>query len=252
MPSTIDINSDLGEETGVEAAIMPSISSANIACGAHAGNEDTIRSTIQLAKEHQVVVGAHPSYPDRKNFGRVVMPIGLQPLINSVVAQITLVSDIATQEHYTIGHIKLHGALYNEAAKNKILAEALVQTITSLNPLWVLYGPPESELELASFRQGLAYCCEAFVDRSYQDDGSLTPRSDSQALINGEKKCIEQALQLIKRKEVTALSGKLIPLHAATLCIHGDGPQAVLFANALKKQLQVEGISIRAAYGRHH
>jgi UPF0271 protein len=252
MPSTIDINCDLGEETGVETAIMPHISSANIACGAHAGNEDTIRSTIQLAKEHQVVVGAHPSYPDRKNFGRVVMPIGLQPLINSVIAQIKTVTEIAMQEQYAIGHIKLHGALYNEAAKNKLLAEALVKTIASLNPSWVLYGPPESELEKASFQQGLAYCCEAFIDRTYQDDGSLTPRSDSQALISSEKKCIEQALQLIKRKEVTALSGKLIPLRATTLCIHGDGPKAVLFANTLKKQLQIEDISIRAAYGRHH
>lgn len=135
MPSTIDINCDLGEETGVETAIMPYISSANIACGAHAGNEDTIRSTIQLAKEHQVVVGAHPSYPDRKNFGRVVMPIGLQPLINSVVAQIKTVTEIAMQEQFAIGHIKLHGALYNEAAKNKILAEGLVQAITTPQPV---------------------------------------------------------------------------------------------------------------------
>jgi len=252
MPSTIDINCDLGEETGVETAIMPYISSANIACGAHAGNEDTIRSTIQLAKEHQVVVGAHPSYPDRKNFGRVVMPIGLQPLINSVVAQIKTVTEIAMQEQYAIGHIKLHGALYNEAAKNKILADGLVQAITILNPLWVLYGPSESELEKASFHQGLAYCREAFIDRSYQDDGSLTPRSHPQALISSESESIQQALQIIRQQTVTTLSGKAISLPAHTLCIHGDGPHALPFAKALRSALDKENITIRPAYDRRN
>jgi len=142
MRSTIDVNCDLGEDTGIEMAVMPYISSANIACGAHAGNQDSIQSTIRLAKAQQVVIGAHPSYPDRKHFGRVVMPIDLPTLMNSVTEQIKRVSDIANQEQYPLGHIKLHGALYNEAAKNKLLAEAMVKIVIALNPLWVLYGPP--------------------------------------------------------------------------------------------------------------
>jgi UPF0271 protein len=250
MRSTIDINCDLGEETGVEAAIMPFITSANIACGAHAGNEATIRSTIRLAKEQQVVIGAHPSYPDRNNFGRIVMSIDLRTLTRSVAEQIKLVSDIANKEQYPIGHIKFHGALYNEAAKNKTLAEALVQTITSINSKWVLYGPPDSELKKAALYYQLTYCDEGFPDRTYQDDGSLTPRSHPQALIDSENSCIEQALQMIRRQEVTSLNGKIISLSVDTLCIHGDGPQALAFARVLKSQLERENISIQSAYDR--
>jgi UPF0271 protein len=250
MQPSIDINCDLGEETGVEAAIMPFITTANIACGAHAGNTKTIQSTIELAKKYHVTIGAHPSYPDRENFGRVVMPIDLQTLTQSVVEQIYKVSEIAKQENYPIGHIKFHGALYNEAAKNKLLAEELVKTIASLNSSWILYGPPASELQKAALHYQLSYCNEGFLDRTYQDDGSLTPRSHPHALITSEIKSVQQALQMICRQTVTTLSGKTISLPVQTLCIHGDGPHALPFAKALQEALIRENINIQPAYDR--
>jgi UPF0271 protein len=246
----IDINCDLGEGVGIEANIMPYISSANIACAEHAGDERTIQTTIQLAKEFNVAIGAHPSYPDRENFGRVVMPIDLQTLTQSVVKQIYKVSEIAKQENYPIGHIKFHGALYNEAAKNKLLAEELVKTIVKIDSSLLLYGPPASELQNAALHYQLSYCQEGFIDRTYQDDGSLTPRSHLQALITSESKSIQQALQMIRQQTVTTLTGKIIPLPVRTLCIHGDGPNALHFAKALQEALIRENINIQPAYDR--
>lgn len=250
MQTSIDINCDLGEETGIEAAIMPFITTANIACGAHAGNTKTIQSTIELAKKYRVAIGAHPSYPDRKNFGRRVIPIDLSTLTHSIVEQINLVATIANQADYPIGHIKFHGALYNEAAKNKLLAEELVKTIASLNPSWMLYGSPASELQKAALHYQLSYCLEGFIDRTYQDDGSLTPRSHPQALITSESKSIQQALQMIRQQTVITLTGKIIPLPVRTLCLHGDSPNALHFAKALQEALIRENINIQPAYDR--
>ncbi|MFM8805991.1 MAG: 5-oxoprolinase subunit PxpA [Sphingomonadales bacterium] len=250
MQPTIDINCDLGEETGIEAAIMPYITTANIACGAHAGNLTTIFNTIELAKKFGVAIGAHPSYPDRENFGRLVMSIDDSTLVRSISEQINAVAAIANQADYPIGHIKFHGALYNEAAKNKTVAEILVKTIASLNPSWVLYGPPASELEKAAHTHTIAYCREGFLDRTYQDDGSLTPRSDPQALITSETKSIQQALQMIRQQTVTTLSGKTISLPVQTLCLHGDGPHALPIAKTLRSELNKETITTRAAYDR--
>jgi len=251
MQPSIDINCDLGEETGVEATIMPFITTANIACGAHAGNTKTIQSTIQLAKKYHLAIGAHPSYPDRENFGRLVIPIDQPTLTRSIVEQINLVATIANQADYPIGHIKFHGALYNEAAKNKLLAEELVRTIASLNSSWILYGPPASELQKAALHYQLSYCNEGFLDRTYQDDGSLTPRSHPHALITSEIKSVQQALQMIRQQTVTTLSGKTISLPVQTLCIHGDGPHALPFAKALQLELNKENIMIQPAYARH-
>lgn len=248
MLSSIDINCDLGEDIGIEAAIMPYITSANIACAAHAGNDATILSTIQLAKANKVAIGAHPSYPDRKNFGRVVMSIDLPTLLLSIKEQINKVAAMAKQEDYPIGHIKFHGALYNEAAKNKTLADKLVKTIAAINTSWVLYGPPKSELQKAALYYRLSFCNEAFIDRTYQDDGSLTPRTHPQALIKNETKSIEQALQIIRRQEVSTLNGTTIALMAETLCLHGDGPHAVTFAKAIKQRLEKENITLKPAY----
>jgi UPF0271 protein len=251
MQPSIDINCDLGEETGIEAAIMPFITTANIACGAHAGNTKTIQSTIELAKKYHVAIGAHPSYPDRENFGRLVMPIDHSTLTRSIVEQINLVATIANQANYPIGHIKFHGALYNEAAKNKLLAEELVKTIVKIDSSLLLYGPPNSELEKAAHNYRLPYCHEGFMDRTYQDDGSLTPRSHPQALITSEYKYIQQAFQMIRQQTVTTLSGKTISLPVQTLCIHGDGPHALPFAKALQLELHKENIMIQPAYARY-
>jgi len=248
MRSHIDLNCDLGEGVGIEAAILPYVSTINIACGAHAGNEALIRNTIRLAKEQQVAIGAHPSYPDRENFGRAVLPITAEDLQRSVRPQINLVRGIAFEEHYPITHIKLHGALYNQAAKDDALARLLVETIAAIDSLLLVFGLPGSALEQRAVQYNLQFVKEAFADRTYQDDGSLTPRTHPNALIEDNSDCIQQVLRMIRQQEVVTLSGKIIPLSAETVCLHGDGLHAVAFAKTLWQELKKENIIIRAAH----
>lgn len=248
MRSHIDLNCDLGEGVGIEAAILPYVSTINIACGAHAGDEALIRNTIRLAKEQQVAIGAHPSYPDRENFGRTVLPITAEDLQRSVRQQIDLVRGIAFEEHYPITHIKLHGALYNQAAKEDALATLLVETIAAIDPLLLVFGLPGSALEQRAVQYNLRFVKEAFADRTYQDDGSLTPRTHPNALIEDNSDCIQQVLRMIRQQEVVTLSGKIISLSAETVCLHGDGLHAVAFAKSLWQELKKENIIIRAAH----
>lgn len=248
MRSHIDLNCDLGEGVGIEAAILPYVSTINIACGAHAGDEALIRNTIRLAKEQQVAIGAHPSYPDRENFGRTVLPITAEDLQRSVRQQIDLVRGIAFEEHYPITHIKLHGALYNQAAKEDALATLLVETIAAIDPLLLVFGLPGSALEQRAVQYNLRFVKEAFADRTYQDDGSLTPRAHPNALIEDNSDCVQQVLRMIRQQEVVTLSGKIISLSAETVCLHGDGLHAVAFAKSLWQELQKENIIIRAAH----
>ena len=248
MRSHIDLNCDLGEGVGIEAAILPYVSTINIACGAHAGDEALIRNTIRLAKEQQVAIGAHPSYPDRENFGRTVLPITAEDLQRSVRQQIDLVRGIAFEEHYPITHIKLHGALYNQAAKEDALATLLVETIAAIDPLLLVFGLPGSALEQRAIQYNLRFVKEAFADRTYQDDGSLTPRAHPNALIEDNSDCVQQVLRIIRQQEVVTLSGKIISLSAETVCLHGDGLHAVAFAKSLWQELKKENIIIRAAH----
>lgn len=248
MRSHIDLNCDLGEGVGIEAAILPYVSTINIACGAHAGDEALIRNTIRLAKEQQVAIGAHPSYPDRENFGRTVLPITAEDLQQSVRQQIDLVRGIAFEEHYPITHIKLHGALYNQAAKEDALATLLVETIAAIDPLLLVFGLPGSALEQRAIQYNLRFVKEAFADRTYQDDGSLTPRAHPNALIEDNSDCVQQVLRMIRQQEVVTLSGKIISLSAETVCLHGDGLHAVAFAKSLWQELKKENIIIRAAH----
>lgn len=248
MRSHIDLNCDLGEGVGIEAAILPYVSTINIACGAHAGDEALIRNTIRLAKDQQVAIGAHPSYPDRENFGRTVLPITAEDLQQSVRQQIDLVRGIAFEEHYPITHIKLHGALYNQAAKEDALATLLVETIAAIDPLLLVFGLPGSALEQRAIQYNLRFVKEAFADRTYQDDGSLTPRAHPNALIEDNSDCVQQVLRMIRQQEVVTLSGKIISLSAETVCLHGDGLHAVAFAKSLWQELKKENIIIRAAH----
>ncbi len=248
MRSHIDLNCDLGEGVGIEAAILPYVSTINIACGAHAGDEALIRNTIRLAKEQQVAIGAHPSYPDRENFGRTVLPITAEDLQRSVRQQIDLVRGIAFEEHYPITHIKLHGALYNQAAKEDALATLLVETIAAIDPLLLVFGLPGSALEQRAIQHNLRFVKEAFADRTYQDDGSLTTRAHPNALIEDNSDCVQQVLRIIRQQEVVTLSGKIISLSAETVCLHGDGLHAVAFAKTLWQELKKENIIIRAAH----
>ena len=244
----IDLNCDAGEGMDSENAIIPFVSSISIACGGHTGDEESMRKTVQLAKKAGVAIGAHPSYPDRENFGRVTMNIDEATLKNSIKTQIETLHSIANQEQYPLTHIKPHGALYNDAAKNNKLADIIANTLIEINAAFLLWGPPKSALAEASARRGIRFVAEGFADRTYQPDGSLTPRSQMNALISNPSECIKQVLQLVKEKKVTATNGSSIDWPVQTICIHGDGPHALLFAEHIHAALKESGILIKPTY----
>lgn len=241
----IDLNCDMGEGIGNDAAIMPWISSANIACGYHAGDEKIIKQTVELCLQHNVSIGAHPSFDDRKNFGRTEMDLPVSEIYDLVTKQIYLLKGIAEQQGASLHHVKPHGALYNMAAKNEELAAAIAQAVKAVNENLILYGLSGSYSITKAKETGLKTANEVFADRTYQDDGHLIPRSNSNALIEDEKASLYQVLQMIKEKTVTALSGKMIPIIADTVCIHGDGKYAVSFAKQIHETLKNNNVVIQ-------
>jgi UPF0271 protein len=243
---TIDINCDMGEGAGNDAAIMPFISSANIACGYHAGDEETMRQTIELCLNSKIAIGAHPSYPDRENFGRTDMRLPAGDVYDLVVKQIRLLEKIAASANTTLSHVKPHGALYNMAARDKYLAPVMALAVKDANEKLILFGLSGSHLITEGKNLGLRTVSEVFADRTYQDDGRLTPRHKPGALIEEADKAADQVLQMIKEGTVTALSGKKIPIVAETICIHGDGAHAAEFAKAIHAALVKEGIQIKS------
>src|SRR5437763_8737707 len=206
----IDLNCDMGEGMGYDAALMPLITSANIACGFHAGSSDMIRKTIDLALQHKVHIGAHPSFRDRENFGRKEMRISDEKLYAIVIEQLIKVDLIAREMGATMHHVKPHGALYNMAARDPDIAGVIVQTIKDFNEDLIVYGLSGSHLISEAKAAGLKTASEVFADRSYQDDGSLTPRNNEGALFTEEEKSIRQVLQMLQGT-VTTISGKIIP-----------------------------------------
>lgn len=245
MKNYIDINCDLGEGIGNEKEILPFISSANIACGYHAGNEDTMKKTIELCLEFGVAIGAHPSFPDRENFGRTNMNLKAEEIKNIMFDQIQTLSKIAENFGTQLQHLKPHGALYNMAAKDFELAYTLTQSVKEINANLCFFGLPKSEMEKASIASGLRFIGEAFADRTYQNDGTLTPRSNEYALIESETEAVKQVLQIIQSGTINSILGNEIPLCAETICIHGDGKHAILFAESLYKKLTQNNITIK-------
>lgn len=241
----IDLNCDMGEGIGNDAAIMPYISSANIACGSHAGDEATIRHTVELAVQHQVAIGAHPSFHDRENFGRKEMPLPLQEVYEIVLKQIQILDAVARGVETKLHHVKPHGALYNMAAREAGIANAIARAVKDFDDRLFLVGLSGSVSIEEANKVGLKTLNEVFADRTYQDDGSLTPRRLPGALIDDEEKALQQVLQMIKEGSVTTISGKKIPVKADTVCIHGDGPHAVAFAKKISEALKKENIKIR-------
>lgn len=237
MREPVDLNCDMGEGMANDAAIMPYITSANIACGFHAGNSDLIHYTIDLALKHKVHIGAHPSFRDKENFGRRELQMPLDKLYAIVIEQLIKIDLIAKQRGAIMHHVKPHGALYNMAAKDAKLAKTIAQAIKDFDESLILYGLSGSQLISEANTLGLKTASEVFADRTYQDDGSLTLRSQPHALIEDENKSIEQVLQIIHEGSVTTVSGNVIPIVAETICIHGDGKQAVKFAKAINKAL---------------
>jgi UPF0271 protein len=247
--TTIDLNCDLGEGCARDAELMPLITSANIACGAHAGDTVTMRTTVELAMRHGVAIGAHPGLADRENFGR--KEISLTPLVAAqlVLEQLIRLQAVACDAGTEVRHVKLHGALYNLVSCDRALSEAVVEglrTGTKIPTLYVLAG---SELErVARERSGIRVVPEVFADRSYQSDGSLTPRSRPDAMITDEKIAVAQVLRMVRDGTVRATDGTVIPISAGTVCLHGDGPHAVTFARCLRQELAAIGVVCQAPH----
>ena len=243
---TIDINCDMGEGVGNDELIMPYISSANIACGFHAGDEKTMRRTVELCKQYNVAIGAHPSYPDKENFGRTDMLFHPGEIYEVIVKQVNSLEKIAEENDMAVHHIKPHGALYNMAARDRSLAPFVCLAVLDTDARYILYGLSGSYLIKEGKSHGLKTVNEVFADRTYKDDGSLLPRNKPGALIEDTDKAVAQVLEMVKDGKVTSVSGKKIPIVAETVCIHGDGAHAVEFAKAINQALKKEGIEIRA------
>lgn len=250
MRTTIDLNCDLGESfgayrTGLDRDLIGIVSSVNIACGFHAGDPSVIRETVRLALEHDVSVGAHPGLPDLVGFGRRAMDLTPREAYDMVVYQIGAVSAFARSEGGVLGHVKPHGALYNMAALRKPLAEAIAEAVYKVEPGLILFGLAGSELVAAAERIGLRAAHEAFADRTYREDGTLTPRSEANALIGDPALAAVQALRMAREGKVRAVSGADLAIRADTLCIHGDTPGAPEYARRLRAALEAAGIAVR-------
>ena len=247
---TIDLNCDMGESYGAwkmgnDAEVMRYITSANIACGFHGGDPATIRKTVALALERGVAIGAHPSLPDRQGFGRRVMQIKPQEMYDLVVYQAGAVEAFARVAGARLHHVKCHGALYNMAATDEALSEAMVRAVKDLGGT-MLYALSGSKTHETAKTAGVRVAGEVFADRGYADDGTLAPRDLPGGLIEDPAQAVKQALAMIEQGYVTSLSGRRIPVAADTLCLHGDQPGAVAFARALRQAFSEKGISIAA------
>jgi UPF0271 protein len=240
-----DLNCDMGEGIGNDAAIMPYITSANIACGYHAGDEDTMRTTVLLANAHGVAIGAHPSFADRENFGRTEIKASATEVYVLVKKQLEILRRIVVDNSATLHHVKPHGALYNMATRDATLAKAIVTVVKDFDASLILYGLSGSYLISEAQAAGLKTASEVFADRSYQDDGTLTPRTQANALIEKEEQSIQQVVQMVKKGTVTTVSGKEISIVAETICLHGDGKNAAGFAKAIYNRLNAESIEVR-------
>jgi len=251
MKKTIDLNCDMGEsygawKMGADAAVMPYISSANIACGFHAGDPATIRKTVALAVDHGVAIGAHPALPDLMGFGRRAMKITPQDMYDLVVYQAGAVEAFARAAGARLHHVKCHGSLYNMAATDQGLSEAMVRAVKDLGAGLILYVLSKSKNHQIAIESGVRVAGEVFGDRGYSDDGTLAPRDRPGGMIEDAQQSVRQVLDMIEGGFVTSLTGRRIPVAADTLCLHGDQPGAVTFAQTLRKVFNEKGIDVAA------
>ncbi|MFD2586690.1 5-oxoprolinase subunit PxpA [Croceitalea marina] len=240
----IDINCDVGEGIGNEPILLPLISSCNIACGGHAGNEKTISEIVKLAKKYRVKVGAHPSYPDKENFGRKVIDIADEGLKISIRKQIYTFLKVAESEQAKMNHIKPHGALYNELMTDLPLALTFLEAIKGFKNNTFLYVPYNSVVAKEALSQGFKIKYEAFCDRNYNDDLTLVSRKEKNALITSPKSVLNHILRLIEDKSVKTISGSFKRIKADTFCVHGDTPEAIEILTYLSNELPKKSIEI--------
>jgi 5-oxoprolinase (ATP-hydrolysing) subunit A len=249
--SKVDLNCDLGESFGAyrignDEAILEHVTSVNVACGFHAGDPSVMRKTVKLAAEKQVQIGAHPGLQDLIGFGRRNMNISPQEAYDIVVYQIGALNGFLQAEGVSMQHVKPHGALYNMAAKNKALSEAIAKAVYNVNPELILFGLSGSELIQAGNKIGLKTANEVFADRTYQLDGSLTARTEPNALIENDDEAVSQVITMVKEGKVKSQQGKDVELQADTICIHGDGAHALEFARHVNRSLRASEVVVKA------
>ena len=247
----IDLNADLGESfgrytLGMDDRLLPVISSASVACGFHASDPVVMEKTVLLARRANVAVGAHPGYPDLMGFGRRPMAVTPAEARAYVLYQLGALDAFLRPHGMKLRHVKPHSALYNAAAADPALARAVCEAVRDFDPSLVLYGLSGSCLVRAAEDAGLAACSEVFADRAYEEDGTLVPRGKPGAVISDEQEAIRRVLRMVTEGRVAAVTGKDIPLRADTVCVHGDGEKAVLFAAAVRRALEGNGIRVCA------
>ena len=245
MQRSIDFNCDLGEGCANDADVMPFISSANIACGAHAGDIASMRATLRLCAAHGVSAGAHPGYADREHFGRRALALSREQIRSLLHEQLERIAEIALAEGVALVHVKPHGALYNQAAADAALADAIAEAVRSFDPELILVGLADSRLIAAGLAHGLRVAHEAFTDRRYQSDGSLAPRGQPGAVIESVDAAIAQALAIVRGESIACIDGTALRVHADTLCLHGDGSDAAGFAGSLRAAFDDAGVMVR-------
>ena len=252
---TIDLNADIGEAdnpdwAAAEAAILSHISSANIACGGHTGDDASMRRTVRGAKAKHVVIGAHPAYPDRENFGRKSLVLGVdigeEELARSLTAQIVRLAEIAAEEGVRVAYVKPHGQLYNDAVGDAQKADLIARTIAAIDTDLILLGGPNSQMGKAAKAHGLNFVAEGFIDRRYSDDGHLISRKKPGAVIEDQSDRLAQARQLATSGEVKTASGATLDIQARSLCVHGDSAGAVETARQARAAIEAVGVTIQA------
>jgi len=251
--SKIDINCDLGESygqfrVGHDREVMPYITSANIACGFHAGDPMVMAQTVNLAKQYKVTVGAHPGYPDLMGFGRRDMTLTKEEVKNYIIYQVGALQAFARVVGVKLEHIKPHGALYNMAADDEALSKAIIEAVDSIDTKIILFALSKSKTAKMAAEAGLRVACEVFADRAYNPDGSLASRKVPGAIIEDPKVVIERAIKMVKNGTVVAINGAVVGLGKVhTICVHGDTPTAVELVKSLKKGLIDAGIEVTSA-----
>ncbi|MBC3540894.1 LamB/YcsF family protein [Rufibacter sediminis] len=247
---TVDVNCDVGESFGAyrlghDEALLPLVTSANIACGFHAGDPSVMKKTVRLALQNGVALGAHPGFQDLVGFGRRDLAVSPEEAFNLTVYQIGALTAFITAEGGVLHHVKPHGALYNMAAVNPALAEALAEAVYKVNPEAVLYGLAGSALVQAGEKLGLKTAHEVFADRTYQENGTLTSRRQPNALITDPHEAVQQVVRMVKEGKVRSQQGVDVPIKADTICLHGDGTHAVEFAQLIRRRLTEENVSLQ-------
>jgi 5-oxoprolinase (ATP-hydrolysing) subunit A len=246
MSLVVDLNADLGEGAGHDDQLLELVTSANIACGFHAGDADTMRRSIESARDRNVAVGAHPSLFDRENFGRKELPVKPDEVFEAVVYQLGILQAIAEAAGVRPNHVKPHGALYNMAVRDESLASAIGRAIAGVDKNLILFAPQNTALSRAGKKNGLQIAHEVFADRNYNSDGTLVSRTQPAALLHDPVEAAPRVIRMLRENKVRSIDGVDVDVRAETICLHGDNPAAVDFARALRSRLEKEGVKIRA------